>query len=123
MSDPATATITSTGALAGTLLSLALGAWSILARRDDAREQAARAEQAEKEKEARMAAQKEAEEERATVLRRLADLEGKSSKHDTALAVLDERHDHLDRKIDGIDGKLDKVLDAVLQGRPRRETR
>ena len=120
MSDPTVPTI---GGIVASLLSLGLAVWTTLARRDDAREQAARAEQAEKEKEARMAAQKEAEEERATVLRRLADLEGKSSKHDTALAVLDERHDHLDRKIDGIDGKLDKVLDAVLQGRPRRETR
>ena len=122
MSDPATATITSTGALAGTLLSLALGAWSILARRDDAREQAARAEQAEKEKEARMAAQKEAEEERATVSRRLGELEDKTSHHDTALAVLSERHDHLGQQIDKIDGKLDRVLDAVL-ARPRSQPR
>lgn len=82
----------------------------------------AQQQQAEAEKEARMRAQKDADEDRERVSERLAVLENKGAAHDVTLARLDEAHDHVSKKLDGLDGKMDRVLEAVLS-RPRRETR
>lgn len=91
--------------------------------------QAIQRQQAERERETRAAQDREREREREAVSKRLSAVEQRTEQHGLALTEhrteqrsLVQKIDRLERGVEGLGEKLDRLLGAVI-GRPRRDTR